>query len=189
MIEVEIRGRLTDSEYDALNSFLQKEGVYLGREEREMFLLYDYPGYNEDPTTRDVDIRLRSTNGNCEIMVKHKAHGRNVGRKEVSLKLKDSNLDNAKAIVKALGFKKAIKMNRTKELFKYNGIEWSLVKLPKQLSYFEAEKESDAEDALNEIQEELTTQAQKLNLKVLGPDETKEFISVLDEKLNTEVEL
>ena len=123
MIEVEIRGRLSDVEYKNLLIFLKKKGEYLGRQEREMYLLYDYPGFDLDPTKREVDIRLRSTNGECEIMLKEKNHNYNVARKEISLKIVDKDLKTAKKIVKAFGCKKALKMNRIKELFDYQGIE------------------------------------------------------------------
>lgn len=189
MIEVEIRGRLNASEFAKLQKFLQANGEHIESQDREMYLLYDYPGYDHDSTTRDVDIRLRNTNGKCEIMVKQKVSDHNVGRKETALKLQDTDLETAKQVVKAFGCDTALKMHRIKDVYNFNDIEWSLVKCPKDIFYFEAEKEVDDGEDLNQTQEDLTQEAKKLDLEVLGPEAMKEFIAYLDNEVNEEVEL
>lgn len=189
MIEVEIRGQLNKQEAASLKEFLAKNGTFLGHEDREMFLLRDYDGYSYDPTIREVDIRLRNTDGNCEIMMKKKASKGNVGRKEISIQLKDTNLENAKQIVKAFGCKKALKMQRSKDIYEYQGIEWSVVETPKEYFYFEAEKEAPTNQDIPGIHNNLTLAAQNLHLKVLNEQETKEFIEFLDKEVNQEVEL
>ncbi len=188
MIEVEVRGKLDEAGYEKLKSFLSSKGYFKGKHKREMYLLYDYPGYDEDPTKREVDIRLRNTDGFCEIMLKNKASDSNHARHEISLPLKDVTLDKAKEIVKALGCKKGLKMVREKEIFDYKGVEWSLVTCPKNIRYYEAELEVDGSANIDQIHQKLIDQAVEVGVKPLSDDEMKEFIFWLDKEVNVEVD-
>ncbi|MBI4088834.1 hypothetical protein HY415_01935 [Candidatus Kaiserbacteria bacterium] len=187
MIEVEVRGHLTDAKLKKLTTHLTKEGALVETQDREMILLYDYPGYSDDPIVRECDIRLRNTNGNCEIMVKHKSGEHNVARKETSLKLHGSDLTVAKDILKALGFSKGLWMHRKKEVYKYRDIEWSIVNVPHGLSYFEAEQEAANAGDTEKIREHLTREAGKLGFAVMNPTEMKMFIEKLDKTVNKEI--
>ena len=189
MIEVEIRGKLNKEQFEKLKAILAREGKFIKHTDREMFLLYDYPGYDPDPMTRRVDIRLRNTNGACEIMMKEKMSANNEARKETSLKLKDSDLEKAKVIAKGFGCKKALKMQRSTDIYEYNGIEWSLVQTPKDYFYYEAERTATDEGEIPKIQTDLVQKAKSLDLKVFNPDEMKEFIYFLDKEVNKEIEL
>ena len=140
MIEVEIRGRLTKKSRDTLHSFLRKKGAFLESHYREQILLRGYPGYHTDPTKRTVDIRLRDTDGECEIMVKRMMSAHNAGREEISLPLRDTNLEQAKRVLKTLGFSEGLLMRRKKEVYRYKGVEWSIVDAGKSIYFFEAEK-------------------------------------------------
>ena len=188
MIEVEIRGRLNEDEYGRLKAFLEANGKRIKHTDREMFLLYDYPGYSHDPMVRETDIRLRNTNGDCEIMLKKKSSANNEAREETSLKLKEHDLENAKKVMKALGYGKALHMERSTDIYGYQGIEWSLVRPPKDLFYYEAEKEADSPARVEAVHAELISAARALGLEVLGPDQMKEFIYFLDKEVNKEVE-
>ena len=187
MIEVEIRGKLNDAEYEKLKSFLSSNGVFKGKHVREMYLLYDYPGYDHDPIKREVDIRLRNTDGFCEIMVKHKLSDGNHGRKEVSLPLADRSLETAKKVLSALGCKKGLRMIREKEIFDYEGVEWSLVNCPpKNIKYYEAELEATSTSDIAVIHQQLITQAERVGMSVLDDVQMKEFIEWLDTEVNEE---
>lgn len=187
MIEVEVRGRLTDSEYDRVRKHLKENGELVEVQDREMILLRGYPGYSKDPTARDTDIRLRTTNGTSEIMVKHKTSEHNVARKEVSLSLNSDDLTIPKEVLKALGFSEGIWMHRKKEVYALEGIEWSIVDVPEGLRYFEAEMEAEDEGAVQDIQEKLVNAARELGLEVLNPEEMRAFISELDAKVNKDI--
>ncbi len=186
MIEVEIRGRLTKEQFLNLKKSFDAEAQHVESHDREMYLLKGYPGYDHF-VERDTDIRLRNTDGQCEIMLKQKVNDDYQSRKEISLQLKDDNLDNAKEIVKALGYTKGLRMNRKKHIYKYNDVEWSLVDAGKDLYYFEAEKEATTDTEASGLQKMLIEEAQKLHLAVFSPDETKAFIQLLDREVNVEV--
>ena len=188
MIEIEIRGELNAEQYKKLNDFLEKEGEFVENHDREMILLYDYPGYSFDPNARLTDIRLRKTNEDLEIMVKHKVSDNNIGREEISLGLKKGEWDTAKKVLKALGLSKGLWMQRTKSIYRFHDIEWSLVKASDTYFYFEAEQESSEPGTVSEIHAHLVKEAEALGLKVLNPEEMNEFIFRLDREVNREIE-
>jgi adenylate cyclase class IV len=189
VIEVEIRGQLTENEHQKLKAFMAQHGRHTDSHEREMYLLFDYPGYDPDPTLREVDIRLRNTNGFCEIMVKRRAGDGNAARHELSLPLQVKDLTTAKEVLRALGCTKGIKMQRTKDVYEYSGIEWSLVKTPKNYFYYEAEQAVEVGSDVDAVRTHLAQAASQLGLPVLDNDSMREFIEMLDREVNEVVEL
>jgi len=188
-IEVEIRGKLDKESYDKLEDFLKKEGSFVESHEREMILLHGYPGFSENPLERVVDIRLRKTNGDCEIMVKRMLSEDITGRSEMSLKPADNDWDKLKEICKAFGVTKGTLIHRAKEVYTYNGIEWSLVTAPQNIYYYEAEMLSLEGKTVEENKDILIAEAKKLNLEVFDNQETKKFIDMLNERVNTVIQL
>jgi predicted adenylyl cyclase CyaB len=187
MIEVEIRGRLPDAQFESFRTLMQEKGELLETQDREMILLRGYPGYSKDPNARDTDIRLRATNGVCEVMVKHKTSDNNVARSEISLPLACTDLTVPKEVFKALGYSEGLWMHRKKEVYQYKGIEWSIVDVPEGLRYFEAEIEAHEGDDTEAIHKNLLEEAEKLGLSALNPEEMRDFIFELDAKVNKEI--
>lgn len=188
MIEVEIRGNLSSTQYETMKCTLSERGEYIGSQDREMYLLRDYLGYSEDFATRTIDIRLRRTNGECEIMLKMKKGKDTTARREVSLKLKDTTLDNAKEIAKALGYSGGLCMYRISEQYRYHDIIWSLVRAPKNTNedilYYEAEIEVEHEGDVQAIREKLIREARELGFEVLDENGTRKLIERLDREVN-----
>lgn len=187
MIQVEIRGKLTETEREKLASFLEEKGTLLQDQDRQMILLRGYEGFSENSIVREVDIRLRDTNGSCEIMVKRKTADHNVARSEVSLGLKCNDLEEAKQTLKALGYSSGLWMHRKKKVYSYNDVEWSVVEVPEGLSYYEIEKEIEDETETTKVHEELVRQAEAIGLSTLDPDAMRAFIQELDDKVNKEI--
>lgn len=185
-IEVEIRGNLDTSTYNRLKTFFDTHAEHVESHEREMFLLRDYPGYSKDFVGRETDIRLRNTNGACEIMLKMKVGN---AREEVALKLQDNDLEAAKKVVKALGSATAVWMHRLKEVYRYEGIEWSLVIAPNDIRYYEAELVVEDASLIDAAHVTLEAAARKLDLEVLTDEETRALIHRLDTEANKVVEL
>lgn len=187
VIEVEIRGLLDATAYETLKAKLEKEAEFVERHDREMFLLQDYAGYTHDFVGRSTDIRLRNTDGKCEIMLKQKIGD---AREEVSLKLQDTDLENAKKVVRALGSKTAKRMHRLKEVYVHDGIEWSLVKAPpSDIMYWEAEISVSDESKVVAAHERLAAAAVALGVPVLDDEDTRALIARLDTEANTQVDL
>ena len=187
MIEVEIRGRLSEDEYIALRKTFAEKGRFIEHLEREMILLRGYPGYEESSLSRQMDIRLRNTNGRCEIMAKRNAGENNVGREEISLELHDNTLETAKRMMKALGFEGGLRMIRIMDLYKYASIHWQVIATPKGLWYYEAEQEAHSDSEVSRIEQHLRSTARSLGLSALQPHELQEFNNLLDKEVNEEV--
>lgn len=188
MIEVEIRGNLSQEQFTKLKSFFEKNGTYLGHQDREMYLLKNYPGYSQDFVTRTTDIRLRSTNGECEIMLKKKSGENTTSRKEYSLPLKDTNLTTAKEIVKGFGCEGGLYMHRISEMYEYRGIQWLLERAPKKddndILFYEAEIEVATESEIENAHKKLETEALELDLEVLDDIGMRALIQKLDTEVN-----
>lgn len=185
-IEVEIRGNLSRGDYDRVKAFLDEHGKHMKSQEREMFLLRDYPGYSRDFVGREVDIRLRNTNGSCEIMLKKRVGN---AREETQLKLHDGDLENAKKIVKALGCTETVWMHRLTEAYDHHGIEWALVIAPNDIRYYEAELAVENESEVAQAHETLEREAREIGLEVLDEEGTRALIHKLDTEANRVVRL
>lgn len=186
VIEVEVRGNLNAEEYETLKKKLEAEAELVERHDREMYLLRDYAGYTKDFVGRSTDIRLRNTDGKCEIMLKQKVGD---AREEISLALTDTSLDNAKKVVKALGCTSAVEMHRLKEVYMLHGIEWSLVKAPpSDILYWEAEISVDDVLKVDAAHARLQEEARLLGLPMLDDEGTRALIHRLDTEANREVE-
>ena len=187
MIEVEIRGILSRDEYTRLQKFLKEKGKHIESHKREMILLTELPGYSHNLSEREVDIRIRNTNGVCELMVKHKASKDNSSRKEMSVPL--ASLDAGKELARAFGCTKGVWMYRKKEMYKYHDIEWSLVEAPNSIFYYEAESTTEDASQVPELHKKLVEEAKTLDLSVLTSSETDEFIEKLNREVNKEITL
>ncbi len=188
MIEVEIRGVLTKEKFDELNVFLSKNAEVLEVQDREMILLRDTPRYNEDPTLREVDIRIRRTNGNSEIMVKEMKSEHNVARSEKAYNFGDTGIEEMKEFVKFFGSKKGQWMHRKKTVYKYQGLDWSLVEAVPEIFYFEVEKEIESTVDIETTRQDLEQAAKEMDLSVLSSEEYKSFIKTLGERVNKYIE-
>lgn len=188
MIEVEIRGEITKEKFDELNKFFSEKGNLLEVQDREMILLRDTPKYNDDPTLREVDIRIRRTNGNTEIMVKEMKSENNVARSEHSFKLGNLELEDAKKFVKFFGSQKGQWMHRKKRVYEFEGVHWSIVEAVPGIFYFEAEKEVPEGTDLENTRQELLKVSENMNLNIMASEDYKTFIKMLGEKVNKYIE-
>ncbi len=184
MIEVEIRGELSEEKFVELNNYFSENGKLLETQDREMILLRDMPGYSEDPTQRKVDIRIRKTNGDTEIMIKEMKSENNVARSEKSFQLGQISLEEAKEFVKFFGSQKGQWMHRKKKVYEYGGGHWSLVEAVPGIFYYELEKEVEEGTDLEKTRQVLIVIAQNLNLQIFTGQEYRDFIKMLGEKVN-----
>lgn len=194
MIEVEIRGQLNEKSYTTLRDILMQFGVHIEDQKREMILLYGYPGFDVDPLKRKVDIRLRNTNGNCEVMIKHTESEFNIARKEVSIPSGDNDWQKMINMVKAFGITKGLWMRREKEVFMFNNIEWSLAKAisrdgAKTFYYYEAENPTSDRLHVEEIKKNLEQEVKRLNLPIMSPKEYKAMVEMFGREVNEEITL
>ncbi|MFZ2594090.1 MAG: hypothetical protein WAX38_04940 [Minisyncoccia bacterium] len=188
MIEVEIRGRITEARSQELHAKFATSGTVLETQDREMILLKDVPGYSSNPVLRVNDVRLRSTNGMCEVMVKTKASADNTARIEKSYPLTQVTLEEAKELARAFGCTTGQWMHRKKTVYAVDGVHWSLVQAPPDIFYFEAEKEVASAEDISVAEAELRVHAERLGLEVFTPEQTKDFIAMLGREVNKDIQ-
>lgn len=188
MIEVEIRGELTKEKFDELNDFFNEKGKLLETQDREMILLRDTPRYNDDPTLREVDIRIRRTNGETEVMVKEMKSEHNVARSEHSFPMGNIELEDAKKLVGYFGSHKGQWMHRKKKVYEYEGLFWSIVEAVPGIYYYELEKEVEEGVDLEKVRQDLVLVVESMNMGHFTSEEYKTFIKMLGEKVNKYIE-
>lgn len=176
-IEVEIRGPLTKDEFDKLDTFLQKEGVFKQKKER---VLIDYSSGMEN---RTKDIRIRETNGVPEIVLKLGSWGGTESREEISIKTESGKFESLVKVFGELGYEKGVLCVRNSMVYDYKGIEFALVEVPNHSFFFEAEIVSTPEGA-EEAEKNIKQICDELNLKVFSKDDFFEYINTLNKEAN-----
>lgn len=143
-VEIEVRGPLGPEEFKKFQEKLQKYGNYIGYFNR---FLIDYTTPVEGLEKRKLDVRVRVTNGEPELIAKvGKWAGR--GREEVSVKLTEGQLINSIRYLNLLGdfldcsgyFKKGVACARKIWCYMYKDVEFSLVEVVKLEDNFEEKR-------------------------------------------------
>ncbi len=180
-IEIEVRGPLSKEKFESLVKFFETKGKKITEKNR---VLIDYSTFLEGRIeNRQKDIRLRATNGIPEIIVKIGNWGGVEQRKELSVSAKPGEFDTLVQIFAALGFYKGVLGIRKSKVYKYKGIEFALVEVPRHSYYYEAEKMANEKEDTDKIIQEIKNICRNLDLEVF---DKKQFFKYID-KLNKEV--
>lgn len=119
--EVELRALITKSDFSRISQYANKEGKELGKVRR---FLVDYSTYLESVRERKKDIRVRSTNGRREIIVKIGGLA-SEGRREESVAVAGSMRDLL-TVMAMMGFTKGTAALKNIYSFQFEEIELSL---------------------------------------------------------------
>jgi predicted adenylyl cyclase CyaB len=181
--EVEMRGPLPSSQVQELRSQLEKLGTFIKRKER---VLIDYSTFLPDQgiEKRTVDIRLRNTNKESEIIVKTGAWGGSDVRKEYSV-VTQGSFDTLVQIYKLLGLTKGVLCVRNSDVYRVGDVEIAIVEVPGHSYFFEAELESEQLTNITEAQMKLASVLESLNLKSFTDTEYFAYIEQLNREANT----
>ena len=183
-IEVEIRGLITNEQYYDLGKFLSENGKFLHAKER-VAICYPDPETGSLVEECKTDIRVRTTNGIPEIIIKQGEWGNsNESRRELSLIGQKGEFDKMVIMLSALGHKKGVLVIRKGAVYEYKGIEFSLVEVPSHSYYFEAEimveNKAEQEAAIKKISEV----CEELGLKQLSQEDFFAYINRLNAEAN-----
>lgn len=179
-IEVEHRGRLTSKKYEELLSFFNTEAKYIGEKKRFSIIYATSKKSVREDKDNPIDLKLRITNGQPEIALKYGKWSGNDARKEFGFHIDPDQYDDFVEFLKILGYSRAVLMANAKKDYLYKDIEFSLVEVPDWGYYFEAEVLTD-EDKVDEANETISKEINKLGLKVLDEED---FYDLLDELNN-----
>lgn len=173
MIEIELRGPLTESAFKRLSKYLKSEGRFIEIKNRITYV------FQTDDKT--LDLKIRTTNDESEIVIKKGFWGAQ-RREEIILPIKTEAVPSAKKLFASLGYKKGIIATREAHVFEYQGIELSLIKCPKNYYFYEAEFLGDksAKDPEGQIKKVLTS----LDLEFWTEEEVFEFLMTCNKEID-----
>ncbi|MDO8647139.1 MAG: hypothetical protein Q7R70_01855 [Candidatus Diapherotrites archaeon] len=181
-IEVEHRGLLSERRFNELNSFFRKNGKFLGEKDRFSIIYFQKRCSNilelKDNT---IDLRLRITDKKAELCLKHGVWGSKDSRREISIPIDSKKFDEAVEFLRILGFVHGV-LNATKTFsYKYNGIEFALVKVPKWGNYFEAEILT-SKRKMKKADGKLDAGLKKLGLKIVDEKQYHKLLNDLNNR-------
>lgn len=184
-IEVEVRGPLTETQYKSLMKKFEKEGEFIEDKNRTA-ICYPDPQTGSLVEDCNIDIRVRNTNGTPELIVKQGKWGAvDESRREFSLIGKEGQFNEMIEMLALMGFDKGVAVVRRGKVFKYQGVEFSLVEVPGHSFFFEAEimtGEGEKKKALKEIVDLCRT----LGLELFSEQGFYDYINVLNKEANKE---
>ncbi len=182
-IEVEVRGPLSRKEYQDLQKVLLVEGELLSEKKR---MLIDYSVFipKQGIRNRDLDIRLRITNDESEVVIKKGAWKASDSREEVVVKLQKGEFGNMVKAYAALGYKKGVIAKNEYKIYKYKDIEFKLVYVPEFEYFFEAEIGCQENEDTKNAREVIGQICNELNLKYYSDEEWFDFIERQNKAVN-----
>ena len=181
-IEVEVRGPLTKGEFLRVSAFFAKNAKFKSQKDR---ILIDYSTFikGQELKARKKDIRLRTTNGVSEIIIKLGSWGSNENREEISVLARENSFDDLVRIFGALGLEKGMLCVRNSAVFDFKGVEFALVEVPNHSYYFEAEMMCNT-DGVTSAQKKIHGVVEELGLKVFSERKFFSYVKVLNKEAN-----
>lgn len=172
-IEIEFRGPLTKSGYHKLSRFLKNNGRFSRRWQRQTYVFH-----TKDKT---LDLKVRTTNRASEIVVKKGFWGARK-REEIIIPIKEEHVDLAQRFLAALGYDSGVIASRLTNLFEYQGVEFALIKCPRNYFFYEAEFM--ANKSIKNPQAHIKKVLKSLGLKVWSEKEVYDFLMFCNKKID-----
>jgi len=174
--EIELRGPVSKKEYDKLLIFLKRNGKFIEHRNRVNYLF--------NHKNKQVDVRVRDTNGDIEMVMKLGHIGAHK-RKEISFKLGKVKVKDALDFLNHLGYRTGLIAVRISDIFMYCGVEFAVVSVPGRKSwhtyYFEMEMQADTASEIKKAKEYMAKLAGKLGLRFFGKREYEDYIVEMNE--------
>ncbi len=180
MIEVEIRGPLSEKDFLRMKELLEAGGGN-PRTEKRIFI-----DYSSGPVeTRTLDVRLRLRNDAPEICIKRGKPGNWTEREEIVTGLAPGEFSNAVKTLAALGHTKGMVASRELMHASYAGVEFTLADPgDHDMYYYEAEMIVQNPTEAKEAKQLLEKIAKNLKLPVWTAPDMHSFINKLNERVN-----
>jgi predicted adenylyl cyclase CyaB len=183
-IEVELRGPLNKNQKEKLEKWLEQNGETKEIKDR---IVYDYNicfGTVEEGHKSNLDIRLRNTNQQPEIIMKIAKNFNLDSRKEISVPFDVKDWDKMVQVFGELGFAKALIYHRKSKTYDYQDLEFALIEVPEHSYFFEVEKLVHSHDESEQAKQEIIAICAELGLKIWTEDEFTEYVKILNKDAN-----
>ncbi len=180
-IEVEHRGIITKEKFDQLKDFFNREGEFLDKKER-FSIIYSQ---GEDAESNSlyhsvIDLKLRISNKEAELVLKHGEWSGNDARREFSFPVEKEKFEEMVEFLKILGHYHGVLQATTTYFFNYKEIDFSLVLVPDWGHYFEAEIVVD--DDVEEANRKIESVCRELDLNILDHEGFCDLLRSLNER-------
>ncbi|MDP1693953.1 MAG: CYTH domain-containing protein [Candidatus Woesearchaeota archaeon] len=138
--EVEVRGK-TPGKFATLLTKFHKIATFVGEKDRFSLIYFNHGLVKDVREIKDekIDLRLRITNKQAELVLKYGAWGGSDSREEHSLPIPNEKFAETVLILQRLGWTNGVAFATKTYVFKYKNIEFALVQ-NKYINYFEAER-------------------------------------------------
>lgn len=160
-IEVEIRGPLTERQYQKLRSFLRKRGKLLAARDQQV-IFFHYHKHN---------LSLKKDHEKEKIVIKLGKDWQKESRQETEVHLEKGQFANALTLLKHLGFTKGYCAPAWREDYLYRRTQISLKTKCVIGPHYEMEKTVTSSAAASALKKRLMALAKELELKVWSEKE------------------
>lgn len=175
-VEVEHRGLLDEKKFAELNKFLKKNGRFLAEKDR-FSVIYSPRGRETLRVVRSpIDLKIRITNKKTELVLKYGRWSGKDARKEFLFPIDTKKFEEMTEFLKILGYYYGVLQATKTYLYKYKGIEFALVKVPRWGYYFEAEIVANPE-SIKTADKKIMDTCKELDFEVLND---KDFLKLLE---------
>ena len=178
--EVEYIGELSEKQHNMLKSELGKP-IKTKRRISFMYFKNGIPSEFSQAEDDRVDLRLRITNGEPELILKQGSFTASHSRKETSIHFKLSEIQTYIDLLAGLGWKIVVAYGAETSVYTYNGMEFSLIKIKDYGYNFEAEILT-SEDKVAEAKQKIETELSKLELKPFHEQELNKQCNAINNK-------
>ncbi len=166
-VEVEHRGRLSKEKFHQLKTFFDKEADFLTLNERfSVIYSQQKDDKNKEVYEHLIDLKVRITNGQGELVLKYGKWSGNDARKEFLFPIEREKFEEMIEFLKILGHYHGVLQATKTHLYRYKKVEFSLVDVPDWGYYFEAEIVTSPED-IETANEKIRKECKELDLEVL----------------------
>lgn len=181
IVEVELRGPLSEQQINTLKAFLVQNGESKGIKNRYMV------HFEPEETKKDgIDVRARITNGACELMVKKGDMGSGVRTEYPASCTEGQFIPLCKALV-AMGFASGVGCHRVSDRYQIDAMEFAIIHVPGHSTFYEAEFEV-PENEIESAKEKLSSWLTEQNLSIFSKEEFDAYVAILDREANDQLD-
>ena len=136
-----------------------------------------------DHPNKEVDLRVRDTNGEIEMTMKL-GHVGSHKRKEILFKFGNVKCKDALDFLFHLGYNKGITSTIISDIYIYRGMEFVVAKVPHHSYYFEMEVQAKSIKEIKPAEVRLQKLAEKMGLTFFSKEEYDAYLSDFNRKVN-----